>query len=225
MTETEDDTERPPIRIDIISDVVCPWCIIGFKQLEQAQAATGLSTVIYWHPFELNPAMPEAGQNLFEHVAGKYGSTREQSVQARERLTTLGRELGFTFDYADDMRMVNTFRAHQLLHWAAMEGRQHQLKMALFGAFFTERRDVGDPDVLADMASAAGLDRSEARAILADARFADPVRQHQAFWTSRDVDGVPTMLFDGRRELVGAQGAENYAAMLQAIAAEPVGTS
>lgn len=220
MAETTSDTDRPPIRIDIVSDVVCPWCVIGFKQLERAQLATGLPVVIYWHPFELNPEMPDEGQDLFEHIAAKYGSTREQSLQARERLTALGAELGFTFDYRDDMRMVNTFRAHQLLRWAASEGRQHQLKMALFTAFFTERRDVNDADVLADVADAVGLDRTEALALLDDARFAEQVRQHETFWTSRGVDGVPTMLFDGKQALIGAQGADNYAAMLTTIAEE-----
>jgi len=217
----EDSAVHHPIRIDIVSDVVCPWCLIGLKQLEQAQAETGLPVVIFWHPFELNPNMPEEGQNLFEHVAAKYGSTKEQSLKARERLTALGSSLGFTFNYADDMRMVNTFRAHQLLHWAGSMGRQHQLKIALFGAFFTERKDVGDPDVLADLTEIVGLDPAEARAVLTDARFAEPVRKHQAFWTSRDVDGVPTMLFDGKQALIGAQGPENYAAMLKTLRPEP----
>lgn len=222
MTETEQGQDRSPIRIDIISDVVCPWCIIGFKQLEKAQAATGLPVVIYWHPFELNPEMPEDGQNLFEHVQDKYGSTREQSLTSREKLTALGAELGFTFDYADDTRMVNTFRAHQLLHWAAAIDRQHQLKLALFNAFFTERKNIDDPNILADTADIVGLDRTEARAVLADARFAEQVRKHETFWTSRGVDGVPTMVFDGKQALVGAQGAENYATMLTTIADEHV---
>ena len=218
MSDRDTGSHRRPIRVDIISDVVCPWCIIGFKQLEQAQVTTGLPLVIYWHPFELNPEMPEHGQNLFEHIAAKYGSTREQSLKARERLTALGADLGFTFDYADDMRMVNTFRAHQLLHWAATLDRQHQLKLALFDTFFTERKDVNDPEVLADMAAAIGLDRAEALTVMADTRFAEHVRKHEAFWTSRGVDGVPTMLFDGQQALVGAQGAENYAKMLKTVA-------
>ncbi|MDH3662090.1 MAG: DsbA family oxidoreductase [Alphaproteobacteria bacterium] len=214
MIDPKSDADNQPMRIDIISDVVCPWCIIGYKQLEKAQAATGIPVVVYWHPFELNPEMAEAGEDLLDHVARKYGSTREQSQKARERLAALGAELGFTFNYADDMRMVNSFRAHQLLHWAATQERQHQLKMALFSAYFTDRKNIDDPEVLAAAAEAAGLDPAEAKAVLADARFADQVKKHAAFWTSRGVDGVPTMQFDGRQALVGAQGVETYAMTL-----------
>lgn len=220
MTESAEDEGQAPLRIDIVSDVVCPWCIIGYKQLEAAQAATGVPAVVYWHPFELNPEMPEAGEDLFAHIAGKYGSTREQSLKARDKLTALGAELGFVFDYAEDMRMVNSFRAHQLLHWAGPQGRQHPLKMTLFAAFFGGRGDVNDPAVLVQAAAEAGLDPSEAEAVLSDGRFAAPVREHEAFWTSRGVQGVPTMILDGRQALVGAQGVANYAAALTALAAE-----
>ena len=212
------DADVQSLRIDIVSDVVCPWCIIGYKQLEKAQATTGVPTVVFWHPFELNPEMTEAGEDLFDHVARKYGSTREQSQRARERLTALGNELGFTFDYADDMRMLNSFRAHQLIHWATRQERQHLLKMALFSAFFTDRRNIDDAAVLADAAAVVDLDPHEAKAVLADARFAKEVRQHEAFWTSRGVDGVPTMIFDGRQALIGAQGVENYANVLTQLA-------
>ena len=138
------------MRVDIVSDVVCPWCAVGYFQLAEAARQTGMTLDVHWHPFQLNPHMPEEGQNLREHLAAKYGTTPEASVAARERLTRMGAELGFTFAYADDMRTYNTFRAHQLLHWAATLGRQHELKMALFTAFFTRRENVGDPVVLAD---------------------------------------------------------------------------
>jgi len=198
----ENQTDRP-VRIDIVSDVVCPWCIIGYKQLEQAQLKTGVPAVVFWHPFELNPEMPEEGEDLFEHVAAKYGSTLEKSREARSNLTKLGADLGFTFDYADDMRMVNTFRAHQILHWAASKDRQHAMKMALFRAFFKERKNVNDPSVLQEVTASIDLDPDEAAAVLVDKRFADDVRQHQAFWTSRGVQGVPAMVFDGKQSLSG----------------------
>ncbi len=149
MTDTATDaagrTVATTLRIDIVSDVVCPWCVIGFKQLERAIDESGVAAEIHWHPFELNPQMAEEGENLREHLAAKYGTTPEESRQARDRLTEMGEELGFTFSYAGDMRMVNTFRAHQLLHWAEVEGRGQDLQMALFAAFFTERRDLNDP--------------------------------------------------------------------------------
>ncbi len=208
------------IRIDIVSDVVCPWCIIGYKQLERALGESGVTAELGWHPFELNPQMSEEGENLREHLAAKYGTTPEGSRQARARLTELGAELGFAFNYADDMRMYNTFRAHQLLHWAGTQGRQHALKMALFAAFFTHRRDVNDIEVLAEVAALIGLPKASALAVLTEGRFAEAVREEEAFWTSRGITGVPAMVFDQRYLLVGAQGAETYKRILEKLAEE-----
>jgi predicted DsbA family dithiol-disulfide isomerase len=213
MAEQDDAT----LRVDIVSDVVCPWCIIGFRQFELALGEVGGEATVRWHPFELNPQMAEEGENLREHIVAKYGTTPEDSKKAREQMTTLGEELGFTFNYADDMRMHNTFRAHQLLHWAGTQGRQHDLKLELFSAFFTHRRNVDDPDVLADAAEAIGLDRDEALAVLADGRHVDEVREEEKFWTSRGIHGVPAMIFNQRYLVTGAQGIENYVSVLRQI--------
>ncbi|MGD8356077.1 MAG: DsbA family oxidoreductase [Methyloceanibacter sp.] len=207
-----------PIRIDIVSDVVCPWCIIGYKQLERALQETKTAADIHWHPFELNPQMAQEGENLREHLAAKYGTTPEGSRRARARLTELGAELGFVFDYTDDMRMVNTFRAHQLLKWAEEHGRGHDLQMALFAAFFAERLDLNDPAVLARVAARIGLDGDEALAILTDGRYAEDVRQDEQFWISRGIEGVPAMIFDEKYLVVGAQGVDNYRSILEKIA-------
>ncbi|MGD9263954.1 MAG: DsbA family oxidoreductase, partial [Methyloceanibacter sp.] len=207
-----------PIRIDIVSDVVCPWCIIGYKQLERALQETKTAADIHWHPFELNPRMAQEGENLREHLAAKYGTTPEGSRRARARLTELGAELGFVFDYTDDMRMVNTFRAHQLLKWAEEHGRGHDLQMALFAAFFAERLDLNDPAVLARVAARIGLDGDEALAILTDGRYAEDVRQDEQFWISRGIEGVPAMIFDEKYLVVGAQGVDNYRSILEKIA-------
>ncbi|MGD9068196.1 MAG: DsbA family oxidoreductase [Methyloceanibacter sp.] len=207
-----------PIRIDIVSDVVCPWCIIGYKQLERALQETKTAADIHWHPFELNPRMAQEGENLREHLAAKYGTTPEGSRRARARLTELGAELGFVFDYTDDMRMVNTFRAHQLLKWAEEHGRGHDLQMALFAAFFAERLDLNDPAVLARVAAGIGLDGDEALAILTDGRYAEDVRQDEQFWISRGIEGVPAMIFDEKYLVVGAQGVDNYRSILEKIA-------
>ncbi|MEM8813324.1 MAG: DsbA family oxidoreductase [Pseudomonadota bacterium] len=205
------------ITIDIVSDVVCPWCIIGYKQLQHALEQVGLDAEIRWHPFELNPQMAPEGENLREHLGAKYGTTPEGSQKARARLTALGADLGFTFNYADDMRMVNTFRAHQLIHWAGTKDRAHDMKMALFGAFFTERRNLNDPEILVDAAAAIGLDGDEARKALADERFAQEVREAEQLWLARGVQGVPAIVFEERYLLSGAQGVENYAAALKRL--------
>ncbi|SHJ04066.1 Predicted dithiol-disulfide isomerase, DsbA family [Shimia gijangensis] len=209
-----------PIRVDIISDVVCPWCIVGFRQLEQAAEATGVQIEIYWHPFELNPDMPPEGENLRDHIMRKYGSTPAQSKQARESLQGVGVPLGIEFQFNDDSTIVNTFQAHQLLHWAQDFGKAQDLKLALFDAYFTKGLDVSLPGVLADVAGSVGLDTKEALAVLQDNRFADTVREKQSFWTSRGVSSVPTMVFDARHATSGAQGAETFARVLTHLASE-----
>ena len=109
-------TQTSTLRIDIVSDVMCPWCIVGYRQLAAALDASGIDYDIHWQPFELNPDMPPEGQNLRDHIMQKYGSTPAQSEQSRQQLTALGQDLGFAFGFSDDMRMHNTFLAHQLLH-------------------------------------------------------------------------------------------------------------
>lgn len=213
-----------PLQVDIVSDVVCPWCIIGYKQLMKALAALPgqFDVTLRWHPFELNPRMPREGQDLREHIAQKYGSTAGQSQAARERLSALGDALGFTFDYFDGMRMVNTFRAHQLLHWAAEQGLQTELKLALFEAFFSRRENVDDPVLLAAVAQRAGLDGNEARAVLADARYAGAVREEEQYWLEQDVHAVPTFYFQQQYMVPGAQEAESFVRLLQKIQARAV---
>ena len=208
-----------PLQIDIVSDVVCPWCIIGYKQLQKAlDGQPGrFDVTLRWHPFELNPHMPPEGQNLREHLAHKYGTTVEQSRAARGRLTELGASLGFRFDYFDDMRMVNTFKAHQLLHWAGEQGRQTELKLALFSAFFSERRDVSDAQVLVAVAQSQGLSAQEAADLLADERYATAVRSEQQHWLDREVHAVPTFLFNGRYQVPGAQEAATFTRVLNRI--------
>ena len=210
-----------PIRVDIVSDVVCPWCAIGYHQLAKAAHATGIVIDVHWHPFELNPTMVEEGENLREHLATKYGTTLEGSIKARTRLTEMGAALGFEFNYADDMRMVNTFRAHQLIDWAEGQNRQHDMKMALFTAFFSRRENLNDPEVLADVAASIGLDRAAASVMLESGDHAATVREKEQFWTTRGVTGVPAMVFDRQHLVTGAQGEENYTRILRHLAAEP----
>jgi predicted DsbA family dithiol-disulfide isomerase len=210
-----------PLKIDIVSDVVCPWCIIGYRQLQTALAAVPgrFDVSLQWHPFELNPHMPPEGQNLREHLAQKYGATLEQSQATRARLTALGESLGFTFNYSDDMRIVNTFRAHKLLHWAGEQGKQTALKLELFAAFFNRGEDVSNVDVLAAAVGRANLPVAEAMAVLEDERYATEVRSEQQRWLDRDVHAVPTFLFNGRYQVPGAQEAETFVRVLDKIAA------
>ncbi|MEM6490336.1 MAG: DsbA family oxidoreductase [Pseudomonadota bacterium] len=207
-----------PIMIDFISDPVCPWCAIGWRQLDVAIQETRIEAAIRWRPFALNPDMAAEGENLRAHLAAKYGTTLEGSIAARARITQIGRDLGFAFNYADDMRMVNTWRAHQLIAWAADQGRAQDVAIALFAAFFTRREDLNDPAVLAEIARRVGLDAEDAVAALADGRYADSVREEERLWRARGVQGVPAVVLNGRVALVGAQGAERYADALRRAA-------
>ncbi|MDX1736474.1 MAG: DsbA family oxidoreductase, partial [Halioglobus sp.] len=134
-----------------------------------------------------------------------------------DRLTALGDALGFHFDYHEGMRMVNTFRAHQLLHWALEQGRQTALKLRLFEAFFSRRRDVSDPQVLAEEAGSVGLDPGAALAVLEDGRYANAVRQAEQHWLERDVHAVPTFFFQGQYTVPGAQEAETFQRVLSRV--------
>lgn len=207
--------EGPVVDVDIVSDVMCPWCIVGYRQLEQALAATGIGARIRWHPFELNPEMPAEGQNTAEHIAEKYGASPEQSAQNRKQLQDLGKSLGFDFNFTPESRIVNSFQAHQLLDFALSQGLQHPLKLALFKAHFTDNRDVSDPDVLIDVAASVGIDAAAAREVLDSGALVESVREKQKFWTSRGISGVPSMVFGGKYLVTGAQGAENYAQILR----------
>jgi predicted DsbA family dithiol-disulfide isomerase len=213
MTDT-----KSPLRIDIVSDVMCPWCIIGYRQLAAALEASDVDHEIHWHPFELNPNMPSEGQDIGEHLAEKYGTTPEQSLANRAMMTARGKELGFEFNFADGFRMHNTFNTHQLLHWANEQGRKNDLKQALFTAHFTNGRNLSDDAVLVDIAAEIGLDRDEATAVLADQRFASTVRQEQQFWTQQGISGVPAVVFDQQHLVTGAQGVENFKSVLVQIA-------
>lgn len=211
-----------PLRIDIVSDVVCPWCIIGLKQVEKALTLIGqdIAAETYWHPFELNPNMPPEGEDTAEHIARKYGSTPEQSRANRNRLSDIGNSVGFAFHYGEGMRIYNTFNAHKLLTIFGSERgwrAQTALKMALFTAYFQERRDVSDIDVLCDIAEAQGMDRTIALAWIHDAALTTSVRAEMAHWTDQNITGVPAIIFDQKYMVPGAQSAETFADVINKV--------
>ena len=205
---------KSPLRIDIVSDVMCPWCIIGYWQLKTALGTSEVDHEIHWHPFELNPNMPPEGQDIGEHLAEKYGTTPKQSAVNRAMMAAHGEELGFDFNFTDDFRMHNTFNTHQLLHWAGEQGCKNDLKQALFTAHFTDRQNLSDDAVLVGIAGEIGLDRVEAKSVLNDQRFANAVRQEQQFWRQQGINGVPAVVFDRRHLVTGAQGVDNFKSIL-----------
>ena len=210
------------MRIDFVSDVVCPWCVIGWKALEQAlaNAADVVTAEVRFQPFELNPAMPPEGQNVAEHIAEKYGSTPEQSRGTRDLIRSTAAGLGFAINSSSESRIWNTFDAHRLLHWAAEQGRQPQLKLALFEAYFTRQLPVSDADVLVAACESAGLDAAEARSVLAEGRYIDEVRTDERFWREQGISAVPAVIINQKYLISGGQPVEAFEKAIRSIAAE-----
>ena len=217
-----------PIKIDFVSDVSCPWCVIGLRGIEEALRRVGdlVAAEIRFQPFELNPQMPPEGQKLVEHVAQKYGSTPQQFQERREAIRDRASKLGFDIKLSpQDGRVYNTFDAHRLLHWAGLEGRAHQLKLALFEAYFTLCLNPGDHRVLADAADRAGLDRQAALEVLASGAYAAEVREAERFWQARGISAVPAVIIDDRYLISGGQPPDVFENTFRKIADDiPVAT-
>jgi predicted DsbA family dithiol-disulfide isomerase len=210
-----------PMKIDFVSDVSCPWCIIGLRGLEEALARTAdlVTADITFQPFELNPQMGKDGQNIGEHIAQKYGSTPEQSAANRAMIRDRAAALGFSMQMSETSRIYNTFDAHRLLHWADGEGKQAALKHALFAAYFTDQQDPSDRMVLVAAAAKVGLDPSRAEQILAGDDYAQDVRAAEQLWQSRGISAVPAVVINDRYLIAGGQPPEAFERALRDIAA------
>jgi predicted DsbA family dithiol-disulfide isomerase len=211
-----------PMTFDFVSDVSCPWCIIGLRGLELALEQVGdlVEPELTFHPFELNPAMPAGGQNIVEHVGQKYGSTPEQSRAARDMIRARAAEVGFVMAGSDQSRIYNTFDAHRLLHWAKLEGRQVELKHALFEAYFTDQQSPADHAVLVEAAIKAGLDGEAARQVLERGDYAAEVREEEKLWTGRGISAVPAVIVNQRYIISGGQPPAAFEQAIRQIAAE-----
>ncbi|WP_048437890.1 DsbA family oxidoreductase [Caenimonas sp. SL110] len=211
-----------PIKIDFVSDVSCPWCAIGLASLETALKRLDgeVQATLHFEPFELNPGMPPGGQDITEHLTQKYRSTPEQQEAARDAIRERGRAVGFEFRKEGRGRIYNTFNAHRLLHWAAIEGdeRQHALKKALLGAYFTDGKSPEDKDVLVGAATQAGLDPSRAQEILDSNEFADAVRERESFFQQQGINAVPAVIINDRYLIQGGQPPETFEESLRQIA-------
>ena len=210
-----------PIKIDFVSDVVCPWCAVGLSALEQAIARVGdeLQVELHFQPFELNPQMAAEGEDVTEHLTRKYGITEDQAAQNGEAIRARGEALGFTFDMARRRRIHNTFDAHRLLHWAGEQGatQQRALKHALLRAYFTEGEDISSSEVLVKSAEVAGLDGARARVILASDEYADAVRAQEAFYRQQGIQAVPSVIFNDRHLVQGGQPVELFEQALRQL--------
>jgi predicted DsbA family dithiol-disulfide isomerase len=207
------------LRIDIVSDVVCPWCILAYQRLAMVleQLSNQIEPEIHWHPFELNPLLAPGGENLREHVARKYGVSEEESDQIRANLIQLGKEVGFTFNFSPDTHIYNTRKAHQLLLIANQYNRQLPLKLALFAAYFTDNRAIDQTEVLIDIAQSVGLSREACMKVLDDDSWAKAVAETERQWLDADIQAVPVLIFNQHTLVTGAQSSQELKTLIDSM--------
>ena len=210
---------NPSLKIDIVSDISCPWCIIGYRSLDAALRDLDLrdTSSLRWLPFELNPKMLPEGQDLKEHMQQKYGATAEQSSANRLKLKARGAEVGYDFNVADDGRIYNTFDAHRLLHWAALLGLQTELKLALFDLYFKQQGNPSNHQQLANCAGKIGLDAEIAKQILEADSYRDEVKSDLEFAHRNGINSVPCFIFNDKYLLSGAQPKAAFVEALQQL--------
>lgn len=208
------------LRLDIVSDIVCPWCVIGLANLETAIAATAddVPVEITFHPLQLNPGLPPEGESIADNMARKYGITPEQARERGGGVKAAAQKAGIAMA-GRPQRLYETFDAHRLLHWARVQGRQMALKHALFDSYFEQGRNVADRDVLADAAVAAGLDRAEALKILSTGAYAAEVHDDEIEWRSEGITSVPTIVIDREFIISGAQDPDRIERALRKLSA------
>ncbi|NBT39516.1 MAG: DsbA family oxidoreductase [Alphaproteobacteria bacterium] len=209
--------EKDSLWVDIVSDVVCPWCVVGYHQLCKAAEMIGKKLVIQWHPFQLNPDMPEDGENYISYLMAKYGMSRAHVLSNRIRITELGQAVGFAFHYNEQMRTYNSLRAHQLVASAENDGQRHQLVMSLFDAFFVKHVNISHADELIEIGERAGLNREIIAKNLEDKTFLPQVERDMKAWRELGVNGVPSFLFENTYFVSGAQGVERFSNILTQV--------
>ena len=205
------------VKLDIISDPICPWCYIGKTLLDQALAERPDHPFeIEWHPFQLNPDMPEEGMDRRAYLEGKFGG-KEGAVQAYLPVVERAEQAGLTIDFEGITRTPNTLDAHRLIHWAGIEGRQMPVAMALFRAYFEEGRDIGAPEVLADIADSAGMDAAVVLKLLQSTADAGDIRKRDAAFREMGVTGVPCFIVAGKHAVPGCQPPELWLKVIDEI--------
>lgn len=213
------ENNKDKIKIDIVSDVVCPWCAIGYKRLSNAIDELGIKdqVEITWHPFELNPDMPKDGQNADKYLMNKLKINKEQLKEKRKNVTELGKESGFKFDYFAKMKKLNTLNAHILLEYAKKYNKQTQLNVRLQEAYFGERKNISNKEILYNELKTVGLNADEAIKLLDNKEAIAKVKEEEKYWKDNGVYAIPTMIFEDTFVKVGANTQEYYKKLLREI--------
>lgn len=205
------------IKLDILSDPICPWCYIGKSYLDRALTEVpDHPFTIEWHPFQLNPDMPEAGMGRRAYLEGKFGGP-DGAAQVYGRIEDTAKAAGLDIDFGAIQRTPNTLNAHRLIHWAGLEGRQIAMVSRLFTAYFTEGKDIGDTATLCDLAAETGLDAAIIATLLEGDADAEDIRARDAHARSRGVSGVPTFVIANQHVLNGAQPPELWQQVIEEL--------
>ena len=202
------------IKLDIMSDPICPWCYIGKAHLDRAlESEPDHPFAIEWHPFQLNPDMPAEGMDRRAYLEGKFGG-KEGAVRAYAPVVEHAEKAGLTINFEAMQRTPNTLNAHRLIHWAGIEGRQTAAVSALFKAYFVDARDIGDAEVLADIADGIEMDASVVTRLLATDEDMEDIRKRDAHSREMGINSVPTFIVGGRHAVPGAQPPELWKKVL-----------
>ncbi len=208
-----------PVKLDIMSDPICPWCYIGKAHLDRALSAhPDHPFVIEWHPFQLNPDMPPEGMDRRAYLEGKFGG-KEGAVRAYAPVVENAEKAGLKIDFEGMKRTPNTMDAHRLIHWAGIEGKQTAAVSALFKAYFVEARDIGDMDVLADIADGIEMDAAVVRRLLESDADRDDIAARDAHSRQMGISSVPTFIVAGKHAVPGAQPPELWAKVIEELRA------
>lgn len=211
------------LQIDIVSDIACPWCAIGYARLEKAMEAlkSELDFNIEWHAFELNPDPSADGEPILPALARKYGRSEDEMRESQAQMKTIAQDLGLNFEKLQERYTRNTFDAHRLVKWAAEQGKQTDMKMACFDAYFGRAENISDADVLVSCAESAGLDGSAAREVLSSDQYAEAVRKDEAKYQQAGVSAVPAYIINETYLVSGAQEPDTLIQAFREIAENP----
>ncbi|NOD63175.1 MULTISPECIES: DsbA family oxidoreductase [unclassified Ruegeria] len=205
------------VKLDILSDPICPWCYIGKTHLDKALAnIPDHPFVIEWHPFQLNPDMPDEGMDRREYLERKFGG-KDGAVRAYAPVVEHAESAGLKIDFEGMMRTPNTLDAHRLIHWAGIEGKQNAVVDALFDAYFVQARDIGDPEVLSDIADSAGMDAAVVMKLLKSDADRDDIRNRDSHSREMGVSSVPTYIVANQHAVPGAQPPEMWEKVIAEI--------
>ena len=210
-----------PVKLDIMSDPICPWCYIGKTHLDRALEAAGDHPfIIEWHPFQLNPDMPREGMDRRAYLEGKFGG-KDGAVRAYAPVVEHAEKAGLKIDFEGMKRTPNTLDAHRLIHWAGIEQKQTLAVSALFKAYFVEARDIGDHEVLADIADAVGMDASVVLRLLGSESDREDIAVRDAHSRKMGINSVPTFIVGSKHAVPGAQPPELWAQVISELRESP----